>query len=79
MKLVPPLRGEEALYGWINSVFAAAAKDPATKEALIASFVAPDKELIAPLFQWKFNGLSAVNDWNTQNNSRSGARRVQAR
>jgi hypothetical protein len=31
MKLVPPLRGEEALYGWINSVFAAAAKDPATK------------------------------------------------
>jgi len=69
MKLVPPLPGEEAVYGWINSVFAAAAKDPATKEALIASFVAADKELIAPLFQWKFNGLSAGNGWNTQNNN----------
>jgi len=50
-------------------VFAAAAKDPATKEALIASFVAADKELIAPLFQWKFNGLSAGNGWNTQDNN----------
>ena len=69
MKLVPPLPGEEALYGWINSVFAAAAKDPATKEALIASFVAADKELIAPLFQWKFNGRSAGNGWNTQENN----------
>ena len=68
MKLVPPLPGEEALYGWINSVFAAAAKDPATKEALIASFVAAEKELIAPLFQWRFNGRSAGNGWNTQDN-----------
>jgi hypothetical protein len=34
MKLVPPLPGEEALYGWINSTFEAAAQDPATKKAL---------------------------------------------
>ena len=63
MKLVPPLPGEEALYGWINSAFEAAAKDPATKEALVASFVAADKEIIAPLFQWKNNGRSAGNGW----------------
>ena len=69
MKLVPPLPGEEALYGWINSVFAAASKDPATKEALIASFVAAERELIAPLFQWKNNGRSAGNGWNTQDNN----------
>jgi len=69
MKLVPPLPGEEALYAWINSVFVAAAKDPATKEVLIASFVAADKELIAPLFQWKFNGRPAGNGWNTQDNN----------
>jgi hypothetical protein len=69
MKLVAPLPGEEALYGWINSVFAAAAKDPATKQALIASFVTAEKELIAPLFQWKFNGRSAGNGWNTQDNN----------
>ncbi|MBI5503985.1 MAG: DUF1254 domain-containing protein, partial [Deltaproteobacteria bacterium] len=63
MKLVPPLPGEEALYTWINSVFEAAAQDPATKQALVDSFVAADKELIAPLFQWKYNGRSAGNGW----------------
>jgi hypothetical protein len=63
MKLVSPLPGEEALYGWINSVFEAAAKDPATKQALVESFVAADKEIIAPLFQWKLNGRAAGNGW----------------
>jgi hypothetical protein len=63
MKLVPPLPGEEALYAWISSVFEAAAKDPATKKTLVGSFVAADKELIAPLFQWKLNGRSAGNGW----------------
>ena len=32
MKLVPPLSGEEALYGWIHSVFEAAANDPRDQE-----------------------------------------------
>jgi len=63
MKLVPPLPGEEALYGWINSVFEAAAKDPEIKKALVESFVTADKELIAPLFQWKLNGRAAGNGW----------------
>jgi hypothetical protein len=63
MKLVPPLPGEEALYGWINSVFEAAAKDPAVKKALVESFVAADKDTVAPLFQWKLNGRSAGNGW----------------
>jgi hypothetical protein len=69
MKLVPPLPGEEALYGWINSVFEAAAKDPATKQALIESFVAADNELIAPLLQWKLNGRSAGNGWTSPVNN----------
>jgi len=63
MKLVPPLPGEEALYGWIGSVFDAAAKDPQLKKALIASFVAADRELVDPLFQWRYNGRSAGNGW----------------
>ena len=63
MKLVPPLPGEEALYSWINSVFDAAGKDPEIKKALVESFVAADKEIIAPLFQWKLNGRSAGNGW----------------
>ena len=73
MKEVAPLPGEEALYGWISSVWEAAAKDPATKEALVASFVAADKELIDPLTQWKYNGRSAGNGWNSPvNNARWG-------
>ena len=73
MKEVSPLPGEEALYGWINSVWEAAAKDPATKEALVASFVAAEKELIDPLTQWKYNGRSVGNGWNSPtNNARWG-------
>ena len=63
MKLVPPLPGEEALYGWISSVFEAAAKDADAKKALVESFVATDKDIIAPLFQWKYNGRSSGNGW----------------
>jgi hypothetical protein len=69
MKLVPPLPGEEALYGWIRSVFEAAAHDPETKKALVESFVAADKELIAPLLQWRYNGRSAGNGWNSPVNN----------
>ena len=49
MKEVPPLPGEEALYGWIASVWDAAAKNPETKKALVESFVAADEELVKPL------------------------------
>jgi len=74
MKLVPPMPGEEALYGWINSVFAAAAKDPATKQALVESFIAADKEIVGQLTQWKYNGRSAGNGWNSPvNNAQWGS------
>jgi hypothetical protein len=69
MKLVPPLPGEESLYAWIQSVFDAAAKDPATRQALIDSFVAADKELIDPLFLWKHNGSAAGNGWTSPVNN----------
>ena len=73
MKLVPPLPGEEALYGWIRSVFEAAAKDPEIKKALVESFIAADKELIDPLLQWRYNGRPAGNGWNSPvNNARWG-------
>ena len=52
MKAVPPLPGEQVLYGWVNSVWEVAAKDPATKQALVESVVAADKEIIAPLILW---------------------------
>jgi hypothetical protein len=73
MKIVPPLPGEEALYGWILSVFEAAARDPEIKKELVDSFVAADKELIDPLLQWHLNGRPAGNGWNSPvNNARWG-------
>jgi hypothetical protein len=69
MKLVPPLPGEEALYDWISSVFGAATKDPDIKQALVESFVAADKEIVAPFTQWKYNGRSAGNGWNSPVNN----------
>ncbi len=69
MKLVPPLPGEEALYGWIRSVFEAAAGDPEIKKALVEAFIAADRELIDPLLQWRLNGRSAGNGWNSPVNN----------
>jgi hypothetical protein len=68
LKQVPPLPGEEALYSQINAVFAAAAKDPAIKKALVESFVAAEKELVDPLMQWRYNGVAAGNGWTTLKN-----------
>jgi hypothetical protein len=69
MRLVPPLPGEEALYGWITGVFEAAARDPATRKTLVESFVSADKELVAPLLRWHYSGRSAGNGWNSQVNN----------
>jgi hypothetical protein len=60
---VPPLSGEETAYTLIRSLLDAAAKDPQVKQALKETAVASDKELIAPLFQWRLNGPPAGNGW----------------
>jgi hypothetical protein len=69
MKEVPPLPGEEALYGWIASVWDAAAKSPDTKKALIESFVTADNELVKPLFQFQYNGRVVGNGWTIPGNA----------
>jgi len=69
LKRVPPMPGEESLYAMINSVLDAAAKDPEIKKTLTETAVASEKELIAPLFDWRNNGGPAGNGWNTQANA----------
>lgn len=69
MNEVPPLPGEEALYAWIRSVLAAAAKDPATKQVLVELFIATDRELVGPLFNFKYNGRPIGNGWTAPGNS----------
>ena len=69
MKQVPPLPGEEALYNWIGSILDAAAKDPQIKQTLKETAVATEREVITPLFQWRYNGRSAGNGWNSPVNN----------
>jgi hypothetical protein len=69
MKSVPPLPGEEALYTWIGSVLDAAAKDATIKKTLTETAVAADRELITPFLQWRYNGRSAGNGWNSPVNN----------
>ena len=70
MKSVPPLPGEEALYKWIGSVLDAAAKDATIKKTLTkTALLAAEQELIPPFLQWRYNGRSAGNGWNSPVNN----------
>ncbi len=69
MDLVPPMKGEEALYASIRQVLAAAENDPEVKKALVEVAVEMEKEVIGPLFLWKHNGIPAGNEWNRSVNN----------
>ncbi|WP_291386908.1 DUF1254 domain-containing protein [Achromobacter sp. UBA5777] len=73
LEMVPPLPGEEAMYAQFRSVMAAAAKDPAIKEALVQVAKETEEQVITPFFQWKHNGAPAGNNWNRSvNNAQTG-------
>ena len=70
---VPPLPGEEALYGQFRVLLDAAQKDPAIKKALVEVASETERDVIDPFFQWKHNGRPAGNGWNrSTNNARFG-------
>jgi hypothetical protein len=69
MKEVPPMPGEEALYKWIGSVLAAAAKDPEVMKTLRETALAADEELVAPMMRWNVNGQPAGNGWTSPANN----------
>ena len=69
MKQVSPMPGEEALYKLIGSVLDAAAKDPEVMKTLRETAFAADKELIAPMMWWRYNGQPAGNGWTSPANN----------
>jgi len=69
IKQVPPMPGEEALYKWIGSVLDAAAKDPEVMKTLRDTAFTADKELIAPMMRWRYNGQPAGNGWTSPANN----------
>jgi hypothetical protein len=68
LQTVPPLPGEEALYGTFRSVLDAAAQDPQIKATLTQTAVAAEEELIQPLFAFHNNGQPIGNGWTSPSN-----------
>jgi hypothetical protein len=68
LQTVPPLPGEEALYGTFKSLLDAGAKDPQIKATLTQTAVAAEEELIQPLFAFHNNGRPIGNGWTSPPN-----------
>ena len=62
MKEVPPLPGEEALYGQIAAVFEAAAKDPATQDGISGFLSLPTRNLSSRCFSGATTAYPAAMD-----------------
>ena len=71
MAEVPARPGEEALYGWLDSLLRAAASDPELAGQLTASAAEANAGMVAELFQFRNIGLPLPGHWSTQ---RNGAR-----
>ena len=68
LKEVPPLRGEESLYGLFNSVMDAVKKDSTLMPVLTKAAIDAERDLIEPLRQFKNVGVPVGNYWNTTKN-----------
>ncbi len=66
---VPPLPGEEALYASVRQLLGTAAEDEDVMQQLIAVAAEAEREVIAPMFAWKHNGVPAGNGWNRSANN----------
>lgn len=70
---VPPLPGEEALYGQFRVLLDARVKDTAIRAALDEAAIETERDVIGLFFKWKHNGRPAGNGWNrSTNNARFG-------
>jgi hypothetical protein len=69
LDLVPPLPGEEAMYGQFRLLLDAASRNPELKKTLIAAATETEEKIIAPFHQWQHNGRPAGNGWNRSTNN----------
>jgi hypothetical protein len=60
-----PLPGEEARYAQVLAVLAAAAADPAIKQAMSEGAQEADEQLVEPLFQFRNYGQQLPHHWST--------------
>jgi hypothetical protein len=69
LKDVPPLPGEESMYGQFNALLEVVEKDPELKKEVIAELVELDNTMIKDFLKWKYNGKPAGNGWNRSVNN----------
>jgi hypothetical protein len=60
---VPPLPGENATYGQIRSLLAAAESDPGIAAMITEAARRSDEELVTPLFEFRNYGLPLPHNW----------------
>lgn len=65
---VPPLAGEEGFYKNIKEVLEAVKSNPELKNAFIQGVLEADKDLVAPLFNFRNYGIKLKDNWSTINN-----------
>jgi len=66
-----PLPGETSLYAWVRSILEYAERDPSVKSTLKQAAQEADRELIAPIFQFRNVGVPAQHGWTTPKNGAS--------
>jgi hypothetical protein len=68
---VPARPGEEALYGWFESLLSAASASEEVAELLRSAAVDADKTLVRELFEFRNIGIPVAANWTTQRNGAS--------
>ncbi len=66
---VPPLPGEESMYGQFKALLDVISRDPELKKEVIAELVELDNTMIKDFLKWKYNGKPAGNGWNRSVNN----------
>ena len=64
---VPPLPGEEGRYAMMAALLAAS-KNPEIKRAMVKAAVETEENVVAPLFDFRTNGSTLPNGWNSPTN-----------
>lgn len=64
----PPMSGEEARYAQVLAVLAAVKNNPALKQTMTEAAAEADKELVAPLFEFRNYGEQLPHNWSTISN-----------
>ncbi len=61
---VPPLPGEESMYGQFKALLKVLETNPELKEEVVAELVELDNTMVKDFLKWKYNGKPAGNGWN---------------